>query len=50
MLTLKLITEKTDEVIKGLEKKHFATNAAALRLCSMATWRKSTPYRKASVC
>ena len=24
MLTLKLITEKTDEVIKGLEKKHFA--------------------------
>ncbi len=30
MLTLKLITEETDRVIKGLEKKHFPEAKAAV--------------------
>ena len=30
MLTLKLITEETERVIKGLEKKHFANAKEAI--------------------
>ena len=30
MLTLKLITEETDRVIKGLQKKHFAKASEAI--------------------
>lgn len=34
MLTLKLISEETERVIKGLEKKHFQGAREAIEYCS----------------
>lgn len=37
MLTLKLISEETERVIKGLGKKHFKGAKEAIEMCSKQT-------------
>ena len=42
MLTLKYITEHTDEVIKGLAKKHFDGTALVAQAAELDNLRKNT--------
>ena len=46
MLTLKLITEQTDLVIKGLEKKHFKGAKEAIAEVIATDKKRRKGYRK----
>ena len=43
MLTIKQITDNTDAVIRGLEKKHFKTPKKPLSKCWKPTTNDATP-------
>ena len=41
MLTIKQITEDTDKVIRGLEKKHFANAKETIAASDWIEWQKT---------